>query len=142
MPDCGAGPALADVLAGAVECIIETLPAALGHIRAGRLRALAVSSAARSIVLPDVPSFTEIGLGEATGVNWFGFCGPAGPPEPIVARWLQELCEVMNTPELRDRLADLSVEGTSLDPAATAAFVGREITHWRQVVRDNNVTAS
>jgi tripartite-type tricarboxylate transporter receptor subunit TctC len=48
----------------------------------------------------------------------------------------------MNTPELRDRLADLSVEGTSLDPAATAAFVGREITHWRQVVRDNNVTAS
>ena len=103
MPDCGAGPALADVLAGAVECIIETLPAALGHIRAGRLRALAVSSA---------------------------------------ARWLQELCEVMNTPELRDRLADLSVEGTSLDPAATAAFVGREVARWRQVVRDNNVTAS
>jgi tripartite-type tricarboxylate transporter receptor subunit TctC len=95
-----------DVLAGTVECIIETLPAALGHIRAGRLRALAVSSATRSIVLPDVPTFTEIGLAEATGVNWFGFCGPPGLPEPVVARWLQELREVLNLPEVRDRLVE------------------------------------
>ena len=142
VPYRGAGPALVDVLAGTVECIIETLPAALGHIRAGRLRALAVSSATRSIVLPDVPTFTEIGLAEATGVNWFGFCGPAGLPEPIVARWLQELREVLNMPEVRDRLVELGVEGTSLDPAATAAFVGREVARWRQVVRENNVTAS
>jgi tripartite-type tricarboxylate transporter receptor subunit TctC len=89
-----------------------------------------------------VPSFTEIGLGEATGVNWFGFCGPAGLPEPIVARWLQELREVLNMPEVRDRLVDLGVEGTSLDPTATAAFVGKEVARWRQVVRENNVTAS
>ena len=69
-------------------------------------------------------------------------CGPAGLPEPIVARWLQELREVLNMPEVRDRLVELGVEGTSLDPAATAAFVGREVARWRQVVRDNNVTAS
>lgn len=142
VPYRGAGPALVDVLAGTVDCIIETLPAAIGHIRAGRLRALAVSSAQRSAVLPDVPTFAEIGLEGATAVNWFGFCGPAGLPDAIVARWLQELREVLNMAEVRSRLVDLGVEGTNLDPAAMTAFVGQEVARWRQVVRDNNITAS
>ncbi len=140
VPYRGAGPALLDVLSGTVDCIIETLPAAVGHIRAGRLRALAVSSAARSAVLPDVPTFAEIGLEGATAVNWFGFCGPAGLPEPVVARWLQELRTVLAMADVRERLVELGVEGTSLDPAATAAFVGREVARWRQVVRENNIT--
>jgi tripartite-type tricarboxylate transporter receptor subunit TctC len=140
VPYRGAGPALLDVLAGTVESIIETLPAAIGHIRAGRLRALAVSSAARSAALPDAPTFSEIGFAGATAVNWFGFCAPAGLSEPVVARWLDELRTVLAMAEVRERLAELGVEGTSLDPAATTAFVGSEVARWRQVVRENNVT--
>jgi tripartite-type tricarboxylate transporter receptor subunit TctC len=141
VPYRGAGPALVDVLAGTVNCIIETLPAAIGHIRAGRLRALAVSSAARSAALPDVPTFTEIGLGSATGVNWFGFCGPAGMPAAVQARWLEELRMALAIPEVQARLTEMGVEGTSLDPAATTAFVRGEVARWREVVRANNVTA-
>jgi len=141
VPYRGAGPALVDVLAGTVNCIIETLPAAIGHIRAGRLRALAVSSAARSAVLPDVPNFAELSLGAATGVNWFGFCGPAGMPGAVAARWLAELRTALALPDVQTRLTDMGVEGTNLDPAAMTAFVGQEVARWREVVRANSVTA-
>ncbi len=141
VPYRGAGPALVDVLAGTVNCIIETLPAAIGHIRAGRLRALAVSSAARSAALPEVPNFAEIGLGAATGVNWFGFCGPAGMPAAVQVRWLDELRAALAIPEVQARLTEMGVEGTSLDPAATSGFVRAEVARWREVVRANNVTA-
>jgi tripartite-type tricarboxylate transporter receptor subunit TctC len=141
VPYRGAGPALVDVLAGTVPCIIETLPAAIGHIRAGRLRPLAVSSAQRSAALPDVPTFAELGLGAATGVNWFGFALSANAPEWLAMRWLAELRTALAVPEVAQRLSDMGVEGTSLDPAATTAFVRAELARWREVVRANNVTA-
>jgi tripartite-type tricarboxylate transporter receptor subunit TctC len=141
VPYRGAGPALVDVLAGTVPSIIETLPAAIGHIRGGRLRALAVSSANRSAALPDVPSFAELGLTAATGVNWFGFCAPAGVPEWLPGRWVAELQTALAIPEVAQRLADMGVEGTNLDPAAMTAFVRSEVARWREVVRANSVTA-
>ncbi|MBY0335150.1 MAG: tripartite tricarboxylate transporter substrate binding protein [Acetobacteraceae bacterium] len=141
VPYRGAGPALTDVLAGTVPSIIETLPAALGHIRAGRLRPLAVSSAQRSAALPDIPTFAELGFGAATGVNWFGFALPAGVPDWLAPRWLAELRAVLAMPEVAQRLTEMGVEGTSLDPAATTAFVRAELARWREVVRTNNVTA-
>jgi len=141
VPYRGSGPALIDVIAGTVPAIIETLPAAMGHIRAGRLRALAVSSPARSIALPDVPSFAEIGLGEATGVNWFNFFLPAGIPLTLAERWLEELRAVIATAEIQQRFADLGLEGTQLDPAAAALLVRTELARWREVVRTNQVQA-
>ena len=141
VPYRGSGPALIDVIAGTVPAIIETLPAAMGHIRAGRIRALAVSSPARSIALPDVPSFAEIGLGEATGVNWFNFFLPAGIPPALAERWLEELRAVIATAEIQQRFADLGLEGTQLDPAAAALLVRTELARWREVVRTNQVQA-
>lgn len=141
VPYRGAGPALVDVLAGTVPAIIETLPAAIGHIRAGRLRPLVVSSARRSAALPDVPTFAEIGFGAATGVNWFGFALPAGVPAWLSERWLAELRAALAVPEVAARLAEMGVEGTSLDPAATTAFVRAEVARWGAVVRANGVTA-
>lgn len=139
VPYRGAGPALVDVIAGTVPAIIETLPAALGHIRAGRLRALAVSSPARSIALPDVPNFAEIGLGEATGVNWFNFFLPAGLPPALTERWAEELRAVIATPEIRQRFLDLGLEGTRIEPAAASELVRSELARWREVVRINQV---
>ena len=141
VPYRGAGPALTDVLAGVVPAIIETLPAAIGHIRAGRLRALAVSGAGRSPALPDVPHFGELGLGAAEGVNWFGFCTPAGLPQPIAARWNTEIKTVLETADMRERMGQMGFEATNMDPAFTTAFVGREVARWRSVIRENNVQA-
>ena len=139
VPYRGSGPALVDVIAGTVPAIIETLPAALGHIRAGRLRALAVSSPARSIALPDVPNFAEIGLGEATGVNWFNFFLPAGLPPALTERWAEELRIAIALPEIRQRFLDLGLEGTRVEPAAATDLVRTELARWREVVRANQV---
>jgi tripartite-type tricarboxylate transporter receptor subunit TctC len=141
VPYRGAGPALTDVLAGVLPSIIETLPAAIGHIRAGRLRPLAVSAAARSPTLPDVPHFGELGLEAAQGVNWFGFAAPAGLPAPIGARWVTEIKAVLETADMRERLAQMGFEGTNMDAAFTTAFVGREVARWRTVIRENRISA-
>ena len=141
VPYRGAGPALTDVIAGNVAAIIETLPAAMGHIRSGRLRALAVSSPTRSVVLPDVPNVAELGLGEAMAVNWFNFFLPAGAPAALTERWLVELRTVIATPEIQRRFADLGLEGTDLEPAAAGKLVRDELARWRTVVRANDVKA-
>jgi tripartite-type tricarboxylate transporter receptor subunit TctC len=141
VPYRGAGPALTDVIAGTVPSIIETLPAAMGHIRAGRLRALAVSSPARSAVLPDVPTFAELGLGAATGVNWFNVMLPAGLPPAQVARWSAEIRAVTEIPEVKARFDDLGLEGAIHDPAEAQALVRSEIARWAQVVRSANIQA-
>ena len=124
-----------------MPAIIETLPAAMGHIRAGRLRALAVSGAGRSPALPDVPHFGELGLAAAQGVNWFGFAAPAGLPQPIAARWVAEVKAVLETADMRERMAQLGFEATNMDPAFMTAFVGQEVARWRTVIRENNVQA-
>ncbi|WP_237215087.1 Bug family tripartite tricarboxylate transporter substrate binding protein [Falsiroseomonas oryziterrae] len=141
VPYRGAGPALTDVLAGVLPGIIETLPAAIGHIRAGRLRPLAVSGAARSPALPDVPHFGELGLTAAQGVNWFGFCAPAGLPQPVAARWVAEISTILDSAEMRDRMGQMGFEGTRMEPAFMTAFVGEEVARWRTVIRENNVSA-
>ncbi|MBX9699965.1 MAG: tripartite tricarboxylate transporter substrate binding protein [Acetobacteraceae bacterium] len=139
VPYRGAGPALADVLGGQVEAILETLPAAIGHLRAERLRPLAVSSPARAAALPAVPNFTELGLGDATGTNWFGFSGPAGMPDWLVQRWLAELRAVVAMPETGERLAQLGLEPVMSQPAEYTAFVRAELARWRRVVTEMNV---
>jgi tripartite-type tricarboxylate transporter receptor subunit TctC len=141
VPYRGAGPALTDVLAGVVPAIIETLPAAIGHIRAGRLRPLAVSAPARSPALPDVPHFGEIGLAAAQGVNWFGFAATASLPQPIAARWVTEVKAVLETADMRGRMEQMGFEGTNMDPAFMTAFVGGEVARWRTVIRENSISA-
>lgn len=139
VPYRGAGPALVDVIAGTVPSIIETLPAALGHIRAGRLRALAVSSPVRSAVLPEVPAFAELGLGAATGVNWFNFMLPAGLPPARLARWSEEMRAITAIPELRARFDELGLEGAIHDPGEAQALVRAELARWAAVVREAKV---
>jgi tripartite-type tricarboxylate transporter receptor subunit TctC len=141
VPYRGAGPALIDVLANVVPSIMETMPAAIGHLRAGRSRPLAVSAASRSAALPDVPHFGELGLGDASAVNWFGFAAAAGVPGALVERWNTELRAVLALEEVRARMLELGFEGTIMEPNFMQDFVGREVARWRQVIRENNVTA-
>lgn len=140
IPYRGSAQLHVDVMAGTVPVMIDTLSAAMGHIRAGRLRPLAVSGPQRSAPLPEVPTFAELGYPDATGMNWFGFCATAGIPAPVAARWATELTAVLAMPEVAERLAGLGVEGTRVDPAMMTEMVGREVARWREVIRANNVS--
>ncbi len=140
VPYRGSGPLLNDVMGNTVPTMIDTLSAAIGHIRAERIKALAVSSPERSAALPDVPTFAELGLEAATAMNWFGLAMPAGMPGWLVERWAEALRETLALPDIQERLAQLGVVGTNIDPVFMTEHVGREVERWRAVIRENNVT--
>jgi tripartite-type tricarboxylate transporter receptor subunit TctC len=135
VPYRGGGPAVVDVVAGHVESLLVTLPAAIEHIRGGRLKALAVSSAARSGGLPEVPTIAEGGFGGFDIVTWQGILAPAGTPGPIVARLHAVLTDALRRPEVGDGLRSQGFELTGTDPVAFAALVREEAGRWPGVVR-------
>jgi tripartite-type tricarboxylate transporter receptor subunit TctC len=135
VPYRGGGPAVVDVVAGHVEALLVTLPAAIEHIRAGRLKALAVSSATRSGALPEVPTIAEGGFPGFDIVTWQGILAPAGTPEPVVARLHAVLTEALRRPEVGDGLRSQGFEVTGTDPAAFAALIREEASRWPSVVR-------
>jgi tripartite-type tricarboxylate transporter receptor subunit TctC len=135
VPYRGGGPAVVDVVAGHVEALLVTLPAAIEHIRAGRLKALAVSSAARSGALPDVPTIAERGFEGFDIVTWQGILAPAGTPEPVVARLHAVLAGAIARPEVADGLRQGGFDVTGTNPAAFAALIREEAARWPAVVR-------
>jgi len=146
VPFRGAGPMMAEVMAGRVEVAVDNLPSAVGHIRDGRLRALAVTTRERTPALPDVPTTAEEGLPGVEATAWFGIQAPARTPRPIVERLGAEIDAVVGEPATWARLAELGGlkpgltpdGGTS--PAAFAAFVRSEIARWGDVVRRSGAT--
>jgi tripartite-type tricarboxylate transporter receptor subunit TctC len=135
VPYRGGGPAVLDVVAGHVEALFVTLPAAIEHIRGGRLRAIAVTSARRSAALPEVPSVAEAAFPGFDVVTWQGILAPAGTPGAAVARLAGELSAVLALPDLA---ADLSRQGftvTAQGPDRFAALVREEAARWPEVVR-------
>jgi tripartite-type tricarboxylate transporter receptor subunit TctC len=141
VPFRGAGPMLAEVIAGRVEVAVDNLPSAIDHIRDGRLRALAVTTRERTPALPEVPTTAEQGLPGVEATAWFGVQAPARTPRPIVERLGAEIDAVVKEPETRARLADLGGMPPALTPdggttpAAFEAFVRAEIARWAEVVR-------
>jgi len=110
VPYKGSGPALTALLAGEVQVGFEIPSSALPHIRSGKLRALAVTSQARSSALPDVPTAAEQGLRGFDVVGWFGVLAPAGTPDPVVNRLNREINAILGQPDMRERLAALGLE--------------------------------
>lgn len=135
VPYRGGGPAVVDVVAGHVESLLVTLPAAIEHIRGGRLKALAVSSAARSAALPAVPTIAEQGFPGFDIVTWQGILAPAGTPGPVVARLHAALTDALRRPEVADGLLAQGFEPTGTTPAAFAALIREEAARWPAVVR-------
>jgi tripartite-type tricarboxylate transporter receptor subunit TctC len=134
-------PALVDVLGGQIQMAMPTINVTLQHTRAGRLRAIGVTSLQRSPVAPDVPPLAEQGMPGYEASNWYGLLAPAGLPAPIAEKIHGDLSKLLQSPELRDRFAAAGMEARSMPPAEFAAFVKREIAKWGKVVKASGAKA-
>lgn len=139
VPYKGGGPALADVVGGQVQALFSIALAATPQIKAGRVRALAITSARRSPVAPELPTVAELGLPGFEVVGWFGWLAPANTPRPIVSRLHAEIVKVLGIPDVRERLLSQSTEPVGNTPAEFAAFIKSEHAKWGKVIRDANV---
>lgn len=138
IPYKGSAPALTDVMAGNITFMYDVLNTGLTQVKAGRVTALAVTSAKRSPFAPDVPTMEEAGVpgySSAGSDLWFGIMGPAGIPKPIVARLNTELIKVMRSPELRERVRGQYFDPYTSTPEEFAAVIKTDLEKWGKIVR-------
>jgi tripartite-type tricarboxylate transporter receptor subunit TctC len=135
VPYKGTGPGVIDVLAGQVKVMTPNVLTALPHIKSGRLRALAVTSAKRSEALPEVPTMAEAGVPGYESVQWYGVLAPAGTPREIVQRLYAEIAKALHAGEVRERLAADGAEPVGSTPEEFAAFIRAEIAKWSKVAK-------
>jgi tripartite-type tricarboxylate transporter receptor subunit TctC len=135
-PYRGSGPALLDLIGGTMDVMFDNLPSALPQIKAGKLKALAVTSAQRSAALPDVPTVAEAaGLKGFDASSWFGLLAPAGTPADIVNRIQQETAKAFESPTFKERLLSQGAIPGGQPPAEFARFIAAETKKWAQVVK-------
>ena len=135
VPYRGAGPAMIDTIAGNVPSMFDSLPSAAPHIKAGKVRALAVSSEERSPAFPDVPTMKESGYPDLISYSWFGISVPAKTPAPIVDRLASEMQAVLKEPAVVKRWEEIGAEGSTMTPAEVTRFIQSEIDKWTPVVK-------
>jgi len=141
VPYRGGGTVITDLLGGQVQFGFATVPTLLEHIKAGKLRALAVTSPQRTSQLPDVPTFAEAGLPGVDISPLFGVIAPAGVPEPIIERLSQTLGESVRKGALRDKLAGLGFQPVGSTPAEFAKRIRDDVAKWTAVVQRGNIKA-
>jgi tripartite-type tricarboxylate transporter receptor subunit TctC len=141
VPYKGVNLAMNDVLSGRVQLVFIGIPAAAPHIKAGKLRALALAAPQRSAVLPDVPTADEAGLPKFEVTTWYGILAPAGTPRPVVARLNGELGRIMHSSEMKERLDALATDPVTGTPEEFAELIRREIAKWGEVVREAGLKA-
>jgi len=135
VPYKGAALAMSDLMGGHIPAVSSTLTTAATQIKAGKARALALSSARRLPDFPDVPTFGESGYPELVATVWFSLSGPAGVPAPIVSKLNAEVREILKLPDVRRRLQSDGVEPNELDAAAFTDFVRAEIARWTPLAK-------
>ena len=138
LPYRGSGPALIDLMAGNVDVMFDNLPSAMPHIRSGRLKALAVTSAARSGALPEVPTVEEVGgplLKGYEASSWFGLLAPAGTAADTASRVQQETAKAMALPAMKERLLSQGAIPSGMTPPEFVRFIAAESTKWAKVVK-------
>jgi tripartite-type tricarboxylate transporter receptor subunit TctC len=135
------GAALLDMVAGEIHLLFLGIGPALAQTKAGKIRALAMSSAKRSPLMPDLPTVAEAGVPGFDVNGWYGLFVPTGTPAPIVSRLHATMSQVAALPELRKQFSALGAELTSLPPDQFAAFVGTEMRKWAKVVKDSGMKA-
>ena len=131
--------ATGDVIAGQIPINVTNAPFVVPHIQQGRLRALAVSSAQRQSLLPDVPTMQESGVPDFEVNSWYGVCAPAGTPAPILDKVNADLHKIMQIPELAQRLTELGMPPAPTSRDEFDQFIRKEIARWAQVIKDANI---
>jgi tripartite-type tricarboxylate transporter receptor subunit TctC len=141
IPYKGGAPALTDTIAGQTDLCFNVVSSTLPHVRSGRLRAIAVTSARRMPSEPDIPTVAESGVPGYEVNQWYGIIGPKGLPAPVVARLNAETAKVLKTKEAADHLRNEGLVPASGTPEQFRALIGKEIQLWRKVVADIGLKA-
>ncbi|WP_019015093.1 Bug family tripartite tricarboxylate transporter substrate binding protein [Elioraea tepidiphila] len=142
VPYRGSAPALNDTVAGTVQIMLDQLPSCIGQVQAGRVRALAVTGAARHPLLPEVPSMAEAGLAGASATSWGAIMAPTGTPAPAIARLNAALNAALGDASVRARLVQAGADPVSSTPEAVAERMRTETAMWGRVVREANITVN
>jgi len=135
----GISPAITDILGGQTQALFPGLAAALPHIKADKMRPLAVTGARRHPLLPDVPTFEELGHKGFDGVQWYGIVGPANLPPAIVATLNKAINDALSDPALRERLSGEALEPMQMTPEQFGAYMRGDIAKWTKVARERHI---
>jgi tripartite-type tricarboxylate transporter receptor subunit TctC len=141
VPYKGNSQAMVDVLAGHIATMMQSAPAAVPHLKAGRLRALGVTSRTRASILPDIPSIAEAGIGGYESIQWYGVLAPAGTPGAIVMRLQNELAKILQTTEIRERLLADGAEPLGSSSDQFSVFIRGEFNKWDRLVKSAGIKA-
>ena len=135
VPFKGAAPAMQALLSGDIQMMFDNLASASAQVKAGKLKALAVTTARRSPLAPDLPTMAESGVPGFDISTWFGLLAPAGTPPEIVGRWNTEVGRILRTPEMRERLTAMGAEPAPDTPAEFAQFIASEAAKYARIVK-------
>ncbi len=135
----GIGPAITDILGGQTQALFPGLAAGLPQIKAGKMRPLAVTGVKRHPLLPDVPTFEELGYKGFDGVQWYGIVGPANVPPAIVATLNKSINDALADPALRERLAGEALEPMPMTPEQFGKYMRDDIAKWTKVAKERNI---
>jgi tripartite-type tricarboxylate transporter receptor subunit TctC len=141
VPYKGGGPALTELLAGQVNALFSIALVAMPQVKAGKIRALAITSAQRSAVVPELPTMAESGFPGFECVGWFGWLAPVLVPAEIVTRLNAEIVRILKLPEMHERLLALGADPVGNSPQAFAAFVKSEHEKWARVIKEAGIRA-
>ena len=141
IPYRGSAPVVTDLLAGQVDVMFDNVPNVIQHVRAGKMKALGVSSVKRSALAPEVPSIDEAGVPGYDLSVWFGVLAPAGTPREIVQRLNVEIVKILQSPEVKERFLKQGVDVQTGTPEQFDAFVKSEVARWAKVIKDAGIRA-
>ncbi|APV51256.1 receptor [Betaproteobacteria bacterium GR16-43] len=136
----GIGPAITDVLGGQTQMMMPGLAAALPHIKAGKMKPIAITGLKRHALLPDTPTFEELGFKGFDGVQWYSIVGPAKMPPDVVKRLNDEINKALATPELRQRLSGEALDPMPMTPEQFGAYMQADIARWAKLARERNIS--
>ncbi len=139
IPYKGSAGVLSDVMGGQIAVTIDNMPPYIPQVRAGKLRALAVSTAKRSSAMPELPSIAEAGVSGYDSGAWFGLLAPAGTPKDVVAKLSAETARIIRLPDIHKRVSELGAEPVGGKPEEFAALIQSEIAKWAKVIKDAKV---
>jgi tripartite-type tricarboxylate transporter receptor subunit TctC len=141
VPYKGGGPAMTDLMGGQVPMLFSSLGPAVGAVKSGKIRAIAVTSPQRSQAFPNVPTMQEAGLKGFDSTAWYGILGPAGLPQEVVARWTQALAKAGADKAVMDQITATGCDAEILPPAKTVERIKADYAKWGRVVKDANIKA-
>jgi tripartite-type tricarboxylate transporter receptor subunit TctC len=141
IPYKGSAPVVTDLIAGQVDVMFDNMPNVIGHVRAGKMKALAVTTAQRSPQAPEIPTVAEAGVPGYEQTAWFGVLAPAGTPREIVLKLHGEITKLLNTAEVKERFAKQGVEVRTTTPEEFGAFIKSEVARWAKVIKEAGIKA-